>query len=259
VPNWAATHPLPADRVTRIQEAVAGAKSARADARNEPQFERHLDGLVFGDSREQGFVRGSDFLHPVLRFGVSFPQGWEVMNSPQQVLARRGENANSVIVLQVAPRSGGSVESTARSSMAEAGFRLIDGDAGRINGLDAFVGLYQGSTQETANVGVQAAHIRSGNNTYVLAGIAPANAFNAARGAFQSTIQSFRPLSAAEAERLQPDRIEFYTARSGDTWESIASGPGRGAVRPTTLAIMNGSDPATRPSAGSRIRIVVRG
>ena len=259
VPNWASTHPLPADRVTQIKDAVGAVRTSGNDARNEAQFERRLDGLVYGDSREQGFVRGTDFLHPILRFAVRFPQGWDVMNSPQQVMARRGENANSVMVLQVAPRAGGSLESSARSTMAEAGFRLIDGEAGRINGLDAFVGLYQGASQETANVGVQAAHIRAGNNTYVLAGIAPANAFNGARGTFESTIQSFRPLSAAEADRLQPDRVEFYTARSGDTWESIANGPGRGAVRSTTLAIMNGSDPATAPRAGSRIRIVVRG
>jgi predicted Zn-dependent protease len=258
VPNWAATHPLPADRVAQVQEAVTAARGARTATRNEEQFEQRLDGLVFGDSREQGFVRGSDFLHPVLRLGVRFPQGWEVMNSPEQVLARRGANSNAVIVLQVAPRSGGSVENSARSTMAEAGFRLIDGDAGRINGLDAFVGVYQGTTQETADTAVQAAHIRLGNTTYVLAGISAANAFNSSRGAFQSTIQSFRPLSAAEAERLQPDRVDFYTARSGDTWESIASRAG-GGVRASTLAIMNGSDPATPPRAGSRIRIVVRG
>lgn len=258
VPNWAATHPLPADRVARVQEAVAAAKSPRTMTRNEDQFDQRLDGLVFGDSREQGFVRGSDFLHPVLRFGVRFPQGWEVMNSPQQVLARRDENSNAVIVLQLAPRAGGSIETAARSTMAEAGFRLIDGDAGRVNGLDAFVGVYQGASEETANMAVQAAHIRMGNNTYVLAGITTTNAFNSARGVFQSAIQSFRPLSAAEAERLQPDRVEFYTARSGDTWESIA-GRTNGGVRPSTLAIMNGSDPATPPRAGSRIRIVVRG
>jgi predicted Zn-dependent protease len=258
VPNWAATHPLPADRVARVQDAVAASKSQRTMTRNEDQFEQRLDGLVFGDSREQGFVRGSDFLHPVLRFGVRFPQGWEVMNSPQQVLARRDENSNAVIVLQLAPRSGGSIETAARSTMAEAGFRLVDGDAGRVNGLDAFVGVYQGASEETANMAVQAAHIRMGNNTYVLAGITTTNTFNAARGVFQSTIQSFRPLSAAEAERLQPDRVEFYTARSGDTWESIA-GRTNGGVRPSTLAIMNGSDPATPPRAGARIRVVVRG
>jgi predicted Zn-dependent protease len=259
VPNWAMTHPLPADRVDLIKETVAAARSTSNQTRNETQFERHLDGLVFGDSREQGFVRGTDFLHPVLRFAVRFPQGWDVMNSPQQVVARRGENANAVMLLQIAPNASGSVENTARRSMAEAGFRLLNGDAGRINGLDAFVGVYQGANQDTANMAVEAAHIRVGNNTYILAGIATPNAFNGARSTFQNSIQSFRQLSASEAERLQPDRIEFYTARSGDTWDSIAKGAGRGVLRAETLAIMNGSDPGTPPRSGARIRVVVRG
>jgi len=259
VPNWAMTHPLPADRVDLIKETVAAARSTSTQTRNEAQFERQLDGLVFGDSREQGFVRGSDFLHPVLRFAVRFPQGWEVMNSPQQVVARREENSNAVMLLQLAPNASGSVENTARRSMAEAGFRLLNGDAGRINGLDAFVGVYQGVNENTANMAVEAAHIRAGNNTYILAGIATPNAFNGARSTFQSSIQSFRQLSASEAERLQPDRVEFYTARSGDTWESIAKGAGRGVLRAETLAVMNGSDPGTPPKAGARIRVVVRG
>jgi predicted Zn-dependent protease len=259
VPNWALTHPLPGDRVAQIQDAVAAVRSASKQVRNEAEFERHLDGLVYGDSREQGLVRGSDFLHPVLRFAVRFPQGWDVMNSPQQVLARRDENANAVMVLQLSPNATGSVENTARQSMARAGFQLVNGDAGRINGLDAFVGVYQGANQETASMAVQAAHIRAGSNTYVLAGIATTSAFSGMRSTFQNAIETFRPLSAAEAERLQPDRVEFYTARSGDTWQSIASGPGRGAVPPETLAIMNGSDPGTPPRAGARLRMVGRG
>ena len=259
VPNWAMTHPLPADRVTQIQDEIAAARAGSKQLRNEEQFERHLDGLIYGDSREQGFVRGSDFLHPILRIGVRFPQGWEVMNSPQQVVARRDENTNAAMVLQLAPNASGSVENAARRSMAEAGFQLVNGDSGRINGLDAFLGLYQGANQNTASMVVQAAHIRAGSNTYVLAGIAAENAFNSVRSTFQNTIETFRPLSAAEAERLQPDRVDFYTARSGDTWQSIANGVARGAIRPETLAIMNGSDPGTPPRAGARVRVVVRG
>ncbi|GBR73471.1 putative Zn-dependent protease YfgC superfamily [Candidatus Termititenax aidoneus] len=37
-----------------------------------------------------------------------------------------------------------------------------------------------------------------------------------------SALQNLRPLSAAEAEQLKPPRLEIYTARAGDTWESLA-------------------------------------
>ena len=94
---------------------------------------------------------------------------------------------------------------------------------------------------------------------YLVAGIAPASQFGRADSLFEASISSFRPLARAEAERIQPNRIDFYTVRGGDTWESIAKGPGGGAVRASTLAIMNGRDVTTQPRSGERIRIVVSG
>src|SRR5207245_1967051 len=54
VPNWALTHPPATDRVARVQEAIASVRSPSATATNRPEFERHLDGVVCGDSRAQG-------------------------------------------------------------------------------------------------------------------------------------------------------------------------------------------------------------
>jgi predicted Zn-dependent protease len=258
VPNWALTHPPAADRVEKVQAAVAAARSESATARNETTFERHIDGVVFGDSREQGFVRGSEFLHPVLRFALRFPEQWEIVNSSEQVAARPGENANAAMVLQLASGSGGSIEQSARASMENSGYQLVDGERTRINGLDAFVGTYQGVSGNT-RIGVRAAHIRSGQQTYIVAGLAVASEFGRNVRLFDQSIQTFRALSAQEAERLQLNRIDLYTVRSGETWTSLASGPGGGRVKASTLAIMNGSDPNTPPRAGARIRIVVAG
>jgi predicted Zn-dependent protease len=65
-------------------------------------------------------------------------------------------------------------------------------------------------------------------------------------------------MTAAEADRVQPARIDFYTVRSGDTWASLAKTSG-GAVSASALAIMNGADPASTPKAGTRVRVVIEG
>ncbi len=67
-----------------------------------------------------------------------------------------------------------------------------------------------------------------------------------------------RPLSAAEAEGIRPNRVDIYVVRDGDTWASIAERSG-GLVRPATLAIMNNVAPDTAPRPGARIKIVVSG
>jgi predicted Zn-dependent protease len=202
-------------------------------------------------------VRGTEFVHPVLRLSLRFPEGWEVANGDEQVTATPGESASAAMVLQLAQGSG-SVEQMGTSQMAAAGWRQVSGERTRINGLDAYVGTYTGVSGSTP-VTVQAAHIRTGTQTFVVAGLATTNAYQSAAPAFSASIGTFRALSQAEADRIQPSRLDFYTVRPGDTWESIARQGGPGGVTAATLAVMNGSDPGTAPRAGARIRIVVAG
>lgn len=256
IPNWALTHPPAEDRVARVQEAVAAAP-ATARATNAAEFERHLDGLVFGDSREKGIVRGSEFLHPILRFALRFPEGWEITNTDEQVISRPGETGNRAMILQLAQGTG-NVEQLATSQMAAAGWRQTSGQRTEVNGLDAYVGVYQGVSGQTP-VTVQAAHIRAGDQVFIIAGLAPTQEFQGAASTFRSSIGTFRSLSRQEADRIQPSRVDFYVVRAGDTWESIARSRGAGAITASSLAIMNGNDPGTSPRAGDRVRIVVAG
>jgi predicted Zn-dependent protease len=261
VPNWLSTHPAPADRVAEVQALVKEAHAqpvGTAGASRRADYQRRIDGIVFGDSPKQGFVRGNRFLHPELRFAVSFPEQWQVRNSPQQVTAQPEGQQNQAMILQIVSKATGSVEQVARASMANAGFRHLDGQRGQLNGLDAYVGVYQGNLQGLGNAGVQAAHIVHGGTVYVLAGMAPANQFNAAQRQFDTAVRSFRPLSAAEAENLRPSRVDLYTVRSGDTWESLAKRAGEEDLRASTLAIMNNYEPNQPPRAGDRIKIVVQ-
>jgi predicted Zn-dependent protease len=256
VPNWAMTHPPAADRVTNVQQVVAAAPAA-GTVRNEAGFERYLDGIVFGDSREKGIVRGNEFLHPVLRFAVTFPEGWEIVNTDEQVTARQSETANVAMLLQTTSATG-PVQQIAPAEMAQAGWTQVNGERTSINGLDAYVGTYQGVVNNTRAV-VRAAHVRAGNQLFIIAGVAPADQFDAASRTFANSIQTFRTLTPQEAARIQPNHVDFYTVRGGDTWTSIAQRQAGGAVKPSTLAIMNGSDPGTPPRQGARIRLVVAG
>ena len=77
--------------------------------------------------------------------------------------------------------------------------------------------------------------------------------------AFNAAIKSFRALARDEADNVQPNKVEMYTAKAGDTWQSIAQGPGKGFVKATTLAIMNDHAVSDQPRAGERIKIVVSG
>jgi predicted Zn-dependent protease len=259
VPNWLSTHPAPADRVREVQATVAQAatKVPGKPVVDEAQYLTRIDGMIFGDSPSEGIIRGSQFLHPDLRLALSFPQRWDIQNTKTHVLAKAPERDN-YLLLQLVPNARGSVEDIARASMANAGFRQLNGDRARINGTDAYVGVWQGSMEGLGAVVTRTAHIAYNDNVYMLAGIAPTNQFEAADREFAAAIRSFRPLSASEASGIRPNRVDLYTVRANDTWQGLAERNG-GVVKPSTLAIMNDYDPSQPPRAGDRIKVVVEG
>jgi predicted Zn-dependent protease len=261
VPNWLATHPAPADRVQQVKTSVEQAKAlaqGRPLERDEAGFLTRIDGLVYGDSPEQGVVRGSRFLHGALRFALQFPEGWEVQNAPAQVSAK-APNENAYMVLQLVQQPRGTLEETAVGSMQSAGLRHLEGDRQQINGLPAYVGTYQGNAEGVGSVVVRAAHIEHERRVYLFAGMAPQNVFTRFDSAITRSLGSFRPLSREEAAQIRPNRIDLYTVRSGDTWESIAQRASEANVTPATLAIMNHYPVTEQPRPGDRIKIVVSG
>ncbi len=261
VPNWLSTHPAPADRVQAVQASVDKARAAagrQSFARDEAGFLNRIDGIVYGDSPEQGVVRGNRFLHGDLRFALEFPEGWEIQNAPAQVSAKApGEDAYMVLQLVQEPR--GTIQDTAVQSMQGAGFRLVEGDRREINGLPAFVGTYQGRAGNVGNVIVRAAHLEHERKVYLFAGMAPQNTFNRFNTVITRSLDSFEPLSRQEAAAIRANRIDVYTVRAGDTWQSIASRASEGNIRPATLAIMNHYPVNEQPRPGDRIKIIVAG
>src|SRR5581483_1081590 len=211
------------------------------------------------DNPDQGIVRGNAFIHPPLRFRVEFPMTWDIQNSPDEVIVRKAPNLNIYMLLEEVPNvRGGNIEEIAQRVMQNAGFRIESGSQTTINGLDAYMGTYQGSLSGIGNVLMRAAHIVHNGNVYMLAGFAPLAQFPDADEDFLRSIRSFRRMTAEEAEAVHPNRIDIYVVRQGDSWQSIAQRSG-GVIKPSTLAIMNGMEPSSMPVVGKRIKIVTGG
>ena len=260
VPNWLSTHPSPADRVQKVMAFIESNPSAVGTAgrsTDEAEYERRIDGIIFGDSPSDGLVRGNEFVHPELRLALQFPRGWEIQNSAAQVVAKAPDRDNYML-LQLVPNARGSLQQIAQGTMANAGFRQLQGERATVNGLEAYVGTYQGAMEGLGNIVTVAAHIVHNRNVYFLAGLAPPNQFQGAQAEFANAIRSFHELSASQAASIKPNRVDIYTVRNGETWQAIAE-RGGSLVKPSTLAIMNNHDPNQPPKAGDRIKIVVEG
>ncbi len=259
IPNWLSTHPDPGSRVTRAGPVVGKFVSPDAKRINRVQYLERLQGLVFGDNPKDGIVRGSEFLHPLLRIGMKFPDGWELTNTEQAVMAQEPGTEHFMVLQEVEQARGRSVGDVAMEAMRKAGYTVVDGSLQSINGNQAHVGLYRGDAKGAGKVMMRAAHIAIGRQIYVVAGFAPEKEFDLVDRDIQPSLQTFRQLSPSEASNVRPNRVEFYVVRQGDSWQSIAARQGKGFVNAATLAIMNDHEVQVQPQAGDRVKIVIEG
>ncbi|HUP88766.1 MAG TPA: M48 family metalloprotease [Longimicrobiales bacterium] len=283
-PNWLATHPQPENRVARVTTTVQKVRDeGNIGTVERDSYLERIDGMMFGDNPEEGIVRGHHFIHPTLRFAIDFPEGWDITNGEEEVIAQEPGNKVFIVFRAVREPSANTLEQVAQKHMNGAGYKTTEAALTTIDGMDAVVGTYQGSARNIGKVMARGAHLamapaslRSSRRvpagtgapgstlspratTYFIGGIAPTEVFPNQIGAFNATIRSFRQLSPNEADDVEPNRVGLYTAREGDTWQSIAQRAGKGLVKASTLAIMNDHAADDQPKAGERLKIVVAG
>ncbi|MEO1000736.1 MAG: M48 family metalloprotease, partial [Pseudomonadota bacterium] len=85
--DFFATHPANADRVRRATNVAAVQGGLNGAERGVETHLAAIDGMLYGDAPEQGFVRGRTFSHPELLFTYSVPQGFTILNSTTRVTA----------------------------------------------------------------------------------------------------------------------------------------------------------------------------
>ena len=263
VPNWMSTHPQPENRAAKVGDTVKKVLGTTSPDGNwkldRDAYLSRIDGVVFGDDPEEGVVRGNLFLHAPLRFALEFPEGWEITNSEEQVVAQEPGNKIFMVLRTIEQRGTANLEQTAQQHMRSSGYRATGVTSATINGLQAVVGTYEGSASGIGKVTARGAHVASGRTTYFIGGIAAPDMYPRVASDFDKAIQSFRELSRDEADAIEPNLVDLYTAREGDTWQSIAQRAGKGIVSAATLAIMNDHAIDQQPMPGTRLKIVVAG
>ena len=258
IPEWARTHPLTANRLQRAQDAAEDTGVSRgAFPEREVEYIRVVDGLLYGDDPEQGFVIGRSFAHPVMRIAFDAPQGFTLTNSPQAVLIEgpdgmRGEFAGGSL------SAGGLDQYTSallRQLLGETSFTVTDQQSAQVNGLPALftrARVQTGEGEANLTVGAYAA----GDDAYHFIMLSPPG--SAPPAALDDLLLSFRQISAEQAQTLRPRRIDSVQAGPGDTLESLASRMA-GDNKLAHFLMLNGRE-ANRPiRSGEPLKIVVFG
>jgi predicted Zn-dependent protease len=255
-PSWMQTHPDPGDRVKVSEQRVAALGGEDLDALrvDRDAFLAHVNGVVFGDDPRQGFFKGDTFVHPALKFQMTFPKGWKKQNTPTAVAA---VSAKQDAMLQLSPAGNVPPDQALQKFVSQQGIQASAPQPTKLNGLAASQSAFQARTDQGAIAGM-AAFVSHGGQTLGIVGYAPAEAFPAHEGELRAAIDSFGPLQDRAAENVQPAKVEVVRVpRDMNVAEFNAQFPS--TVPVGVVATINGIDANGTLKGGQQAKRVTGG
>ncbi len=251
--NYLATHPAPAERV-RQAEAIARATPVDNPMKATRIYLSKIDGMLFGDDPEQGFIRGTSFSHPRLRCRFEVPKGFRLFNSSSSVIALGPKDARIIF-----DRARKPIDGPMRyylSKIWARGLKLGSLDTISINGLEAATATSDLNTDKGRR-DVRLVAIRVDLQTiYRFMFVTPPADTGKLALALRRTTYSFRRLTASEASRLRPLRLKIVTVRRGDTVADMARRMPFSSFARERFEVMNGLRQGARLVPGQRVKLV---
>ncbi len=259
IPAWARSHPLTEDRIKRAnRQAEATGHGPDVLPDHEDRFLRQVDGLLWGDDPEQGFVTGRRFAHPGMGISFEAPEGFFLTNSPRAVLIDGGE-LRGQFGGAIMPPGGLSAYTQAllREVLGQAASNARIGKAQRtvVNGVDTiFVPATVATPQGEAQITVAAFQGRGREGFHFITAGPPGH-----EREITALINSFRLLTREEAASLRPRTIDVVTVKEGDTIASMAQRMAVPDHHLDAFLMLNDRDPKPELRPGEKIKLIVRG
>jgi len=222
-PGWLASHPSNDQRLAEIRATAARLKAAQPgggwadDGRL--RYLKTIDGIGFGDGREQGVVRGRQFLHEPLGIAITAPEGWAIVNETQQVMLVDAARDAALLLQPVPPAVLGKTGTDHQAILRQA-LGATEGRSERLTLGGSLAATYYNGQRRDAqgNVGALEATIVSGpgGQVFLLGHLGrDAAARERGRGAMREAELSFRALTAADRLLARPWHIKLQPLPAG--------------------------------------------
>ena len=248
------THP---DNDTRLQEVVGPAESLQSATQTrlgrEPYL-KMLDGLVFGDSTEEGISRGHRFYHGPLAFSMSFPKGWYVTNRPDKLLIRAPFNK---AVMQLNAEDINKKISPRQFMVERLGLTELGNESPiNVHGLEG----------HTATAAIDSSYGRRiarflvlfyNNRAWIMAGITEdPQAISKYDADFLGSMKSFHAITENELKHANALKLKTYQTDTGTTFSKLAEQSPLETYAEEQLRLINDYYPKGQPVSGSLIKII---
>ena len=257
LPDWFSTHPNPANRVTAVKNKTAEWRqklNGTQYAIKRDHYLKTVSGIVFGEDPRQGYVEGSAFYHPTMRFTFPVPSGWKVNNTPSQVQIVSDKQDAVILLMQ---DKATSVSIAADQFIQEAKAAVQSREKLAVNNFQAekvVARLISG--QDTLRT--MSYFIAKGGAVYAFHGMTRWNQYSQYSPTFSRTLGGFKNLDDPSKINVTPETLIVKTVTRTGSLETVLKQFGTPDNELENQAVLNGMNLADNVNAGTLIKIVAR-
>jgi predicted Zn-dependent protease len=255
LPTFLSTHPNPGDRYNTVSKLAKEWKqklNLTDPQENRNSYLKRIEGLIYGEDPQQGYVENNAFYHPVLKLQFPIPQNWAYINSPAsfQMAPKDGKAMMMLTLVQ-----GKTIKDAADSVLQRYSLQAVESKQVNVNGLNALAFIAD-QKQEQQTLRTLSYIIQYNNNLYHIIGVSSLADFNTYAGSFSNTMQNFKELTDASKLNKKPERVRVKTVGQSTTLEQALRGFGVQQKRLDEMAILNGMKLKDKLTSGTLIKII---
>jgi len=261
IPTFLSTHPDPGDRYNSVNQ-LSTEWQAKLNSPpwkvNHESYLQMIDGIIYGEDPRQGYVEGTTFYHPELRFKYTFPAGWKYQNLPTQV-NMAPEDGSALMVFTLASQKN--LENAADTTLAQLGLTLSEEKKATVNGMPAIatvskqVSQDQSTGQQSTNM-VLSYFIQYSPYIYVFHGVTSEENFSKYISAFESSMKTFNRLTEASKLNVNPTKVLIKKVVKTGTLANAFTYYGVPQAKMEELALLNNMELTDNVQAGKLIKVI---
>ncbi|MBK9016781.1 MAG: M48 family metalloprotease [Saprospiraceae bacterium] len=255
VPTFLSTHPDPGDRYNTVHKLATKEQTKAGKAKldvNRDKYLRMIDGLMYGEDPQLGYVESDVFYHPQMKFQFPTPKGWQTINSNSQVQIAP-KDGKAAIILTIG--GSGSLEEAKRAAVSADSLKVIESRNITVNGNDAIA--------MTADLNPQVRLlmylIKYNGTVYKFTGLSETPNFNGYENSFTNCFKGFKSLNDQRKINVYADKIKIVTVAKDGTLADVLKANNQPTAKHEELAILNGMQLKDKVTKGMLIKTVEKG
>ncbi len=264
IPTFQSTHPDPLNRyenVNRMADEKERELGVTNLAVNRNAYLRLIDGLMYGEDPQQGYVEDDFFYHPGMKFKFPVPREWRTANSPQQF--QMGDKDGKAMMVLRLGKDSPQASLTAFNEQAQ--LQATSTQNVRVNGYNAVrqeaqpapQQAQQGQQQQTQDLRVLSYAIQFGNSVFLIHGVAASADYPNYQRTFEYTMTRFDELRDPAKINRVADEIKIEEVRRAGTLDQVLRYYNMPANRLEEIALVNSMKLTDQIPTGTLIKTVV--